>query len=228
LTQVGKVYDGKSWTGSGMLKKATTNPEFKWFEDFYGGRYARVNATYNNSDDPVTITVAGAGSSSANIFTVGDMILNARTGERMDVATRASTTTITANRSFGTTAATAGLVGDGLYIIGNINEENASARNVNTTRSTPETNYTQIFRTSLAVSGTESEADLYGEKDVPYFRAKKGTEHNLDIERAFWWGEKAETTGGTTGYPVRSTGGVLEFIESSQSYIQNQGCVDCS
>ena len=27
LTNVGKVWDGKSWTGSSMLKASTTNPE---------------------------------------------------------------------------------------------------------------------------------------------------------------------------------------------------------
>lgn len=31
LTNVGKVYDGGSWKGSGLLKKATGNPSFKWF-----------------------------------------------------------------------------------------------------------------------------------------------------------------------------------------------------
>jgi len=46
----------------------------------------------------------------------------------------------------------------------------------------------QIFKTSVAVSGTEREADLYGGKDLPYQRAKKATEHALDIERAFWFG----------------------------------------
>jgi len=152
------------------------------------------------------------------------MILNARTGERMSVTTRASATTITAARSIGTTAAAAGLVGDGLYIIGNLNEENATARNVNTTRSEAETNYTQIFRTTIAVSGTEKEANLYGEKDIPYLRAKMGTQHALDIERSFWWGEKNSGTG-TNSLPERTTGGVLEFIESSNSYIQNQGGV---
>lgn len=144
LTNVGKTYDGKSWKGAGMLKKSTGNPEFKSFEDHYGGKYARVSATYNNSDDPVTISVTGAGSSSAHIFTVGDVIKNARTGENLLVATIASTTTITASRAFGTTSATAGAAGDGLFIIGNVNEENAGARNANATQSTPVTNYTQI------------------------------------------------------------------------------------
>ncbi len=223
LTNVGKVWDGKAWKGSGMLKRATGNPEFKWFEDYYGGRYARVAAAYNNSDDPVTITVTGAGSSSAYIFTVGDVIKNARTGENMLVATIASSTTITAKRAFGTTAAGAGLANDGLFIVGNANEENGGARNVNMTQSTPVTNYTQIFKTTIALSNTEKEANLYGGKDLPYQRAKKGTEHALDIERAFWWGQKKYDTSGTQGHPRRTTGGVLEFIEAGNSYVQNQG-----
>jgi len=227
LSNVGKVYDGKAWKGSGLLKQEVGNPEFGWFEDFYGGRYARNVGTYAASG-AITITLTGAGSSSAYIFTVGDVILNARTGERMLVATIASATTITvvaASRSFGSTAAAAGADGDGLYIIGNVSEENAGARNVNTTRSTKETNYTQIFKKSITVSGTEKEAKLYGGKDLPYLRAKTATEHLLDIERAYWWGEKKYDITGTQTHPRRATGGVLEFIEGGDSYVQNQGGV---
>ncbi len=39
LTNVGKVYDGKSWKGTGMLKKSTGNPEFKWFNESYKSCY---------------------------------------------------------------------------------------------------------------------------------------------------------------------------------------------
>jgi hypothetical protein len=42
------------------------------------------------------------------------------------------------------------------------------------------------------------------------------------IERAFIWGEKKITTG-TYGHPLRATGGVLEFLEAGNSYVQNQG-----
>ena len=220
LTNVGKVWDGKAWKGSGIMKKATGNPEFKWFEDFYGGRYAKNVGAYAASGT-VTITVTGAGSNSGYIFTVGDVIKNARTGENM-LVTAVTATTITATRAFGTTTATAGADGDGLFIIGNANEENGGARNVNATRATPQTNYTQIFKTTIALSNTEKEANLYGGKDLPYQRAKKGTEHALDIERAFWWSEKAYGTG-TQGHPERSTGGVLEFINSGNAYVQNQG-----
>lgn len=112
--------------------------------------------------------------------------------------------------------------GDGLFIIGNVNEENGGARHVNTTRVSPQTNYTQIFKTTIALSNTEKESNLYGGKDLPFQRAKKGTEHALDIERAFWWGEKKADTG-TQGHPRRATGGILEFINSGNSYVQNQG-----
>ncbi len=144
LTNVGKVYDGKAWKGSGILKQGTGNPEFKWLEDFYGGKYAKNSGTYAASG-AVTISVTGAGSSSAYIFTVGDIIMNARTGERMIVDTIASATTITvaaAGRSLGATVAAAGADGDELFIIGNANEENSGARNANSTRVSPESNYT--------------------------------------------------------------------------------------
>jgi len=226
MTNVGKVYDGKAWTGAGLMKQATGNPEFGWFEDFYGGRYAKVSGTYTSATGAATITVTGAGTSPAYIFTVGDVFKNSRTGECMLVATVASTTTITVaadGRAFGTTAAVAGADGDGLFIIGNVNEEGASARNVNTTRASKQTNYVQIFRTSIAVTNTEKEANLYGGPDLPYQRAKKGTEHALDIEKAFWFGEKKYDVTGTQGHPRRATGGILEFIASNNAYVQDQG-----
>ena len=224
LTNVGKVWDGKAWVGAGIAKASTTNPEFKWFEDYYGGRFGSVAAAYNNTDNPVTITVSvvGAGTSSAYIFTPGDVVRNARSGENMIVATVASGTTITAGRAFGSNAAAAGLAGDSLFIVGNASEENAGARNVNSTRATPNTNYTQIFRTTIALSRTEKEVKLYGGPDLPYQRAKKGTEHALDIERAFWWSQKYYDTTGTQGHPRRSTGGVYEFLQAGNSYVQNQ------
>jgi hypothetical protein len=222
LTNVGKVWDGKAWKGSSMLKRATGNPEFKWFEDFYGGRYARVSGTCTAAADQ-TPAVIGAGSNSGYIFTAGDVVKNARTGECAVVGTVAAGTIQLHTRGFGTTAAAAMADGDGLYIIGNVNEENSGARNVNATQSTPVTNYTQIFKTTIAVSNTEKEANLYGGKDLPYQRAKKGTEHALDIERSFWWGQKKYDVGGTQGHARRATGGVLEFIEAGNSYIQNQG-----
>lgn len=221
LTNVGKVWDGKAWTGSGLMKAVTGNPEFKWFEDVYGGRYARSGSTITAGT--TNVLLSGAGSSPAYIFTVGDVIRVARTSENLLVTVIVDASNITVQRAFGSVAAAAINAGDGLFLIGNVSEENSNARNVNTTRSTPQTNYTQIFKTSIAVSNTEKAANLYGGKDLPYLRAKKGTEHALDIERAFWFGQKNYDTGGAQGHARRSTGGIDEFIVGGNSYVQNQG-----
>jgi len=143
----------------------------------------------------------------------------------MLVATVAGATTITiatGGRGFGTTAEVAIADGDGLFIIGNVNEEGGVARQVNQTRSTPQTNYCQIFRTTISLTDSEKNSDVYGPKDLVYQRAKLGTQHALDIEKAFWFGEKKYDTSGTQGHPRRATGGILEFINSGNSYIQSQ------
>ena len=197
------------------------NNNVKWFEDVYGGRYARAAAGI--AAVATSLDITGAGSSSAYIFTIGDIVHVARTGENMLVTAITDADTIVVTRGFGTTPAAIINAGDSLFITGNVNEENAGARNVNTTRSTPQTNYAQIFKTSIAVSNTEKAANLYGGKDLPYLRAKKGTEHALDIERAMWFSQKKYDVSGTQAHPRRATGGIDEFITTGNSYVQNQG-----
>ena len=220
LTNVGKVWDGKAWGGSSVMKAVTGNPEFKWFEDYYGGRYARVKTAASPAISSIDVT--GAGTSSAYIFTINDVVRNARTGENFLVTAITDADTIAVTPSYGATAAAAIAAGDGLFIVGNVSAENTGARNVNTTRSAAQSNYTQIFKTSIAVSNTEKAAKLYGGGDLPYQRAKKGTEHALDIERAFWFGQKLSET---STYARRATGGIDEFITTGNSFVQNQGGV---
>jgi len=144
LTQVGKDYDGKAFKGSGILKRTATQPEFKWLEKLPGGRFCKVSASYSASGQ-IDISVSGAGSSSAYIFTAGDMVWNFRTGERMLVDSVQSATTVrigTNGRAYGSTVAAAGAANDSLFIIGNVNEENGGVRNVNSTRTETESNYT--------------------------------------------------------------------------------------
>jgi hypothetical protein len=123
----------------------------------------------------------------------------------------------------GATAAQTAVVGDGLYIIGNASEENSLARNINTTRVSQPSNFTQIFKTTVGVSNTDKETELYGPSDLPYQRSKKAVEHAHDIERSFWFGEKGSDTGGTQTKPRRYTGGILEHITGGNAYVQDQG-----
>jgi len=222
LTMKGKRYDGGSWKGSGMLVAPTYNDRFDCFEQLPAGKWAKVSGTY--SPGAVTITVTGAGSQPAYIFTVGDVFINKRTGERLEVATVASTTTITiasGGRSLGATAEAAGADGDELFIIGNANEQGASARNVNQVRTTNQQNYTQIFRDTVSVTGTEKEVKMYGPDALKHLRSLKAVEHGEGLEKAFLFGEKGTTTG-TNGKIKNYTGGVLEHIEGGNAYVQDQ------
>lgn len=224
FTNVGKDFDGKSYNGSSIMKAETTNAEFAWHEGFYGGKYATISSV-TGTTGALTLGVTGAGTSSAYIFTKGDVVKNARTGENFVVDTIGSTTTITVDasyRAFGTTAAATPAVTDGLYIVGNAAEENANARNINTTRTSKETNYCQIFKRTIGVSDTEKATALYGDDTLTHLRKQLATEHAEEIERAMWWGEKKSTTG-ANGYPMRATGGILEFIKSNNAYVQDQG-----
>lgn len=225
LTNAGKSWDGKSLKGQALLTRTVANPEFDELESNVPGRFCKVSGAGYAASGAVTITVTGSGSSPAYIFTPGDVVVNMASGERLLVATVASTATITvaaAGRAYGTTAAASGNAQDSLLIIGNVNEENGGVRNVNSTRLEKVTNYTQIFRNTMSVSGTESEAELYGGPDLPHQRKVKGIEHARDIERSFLWGEKKKDTGGTQGKPRRATGGIEEHIVSQGAYVQNQ------
>lgn len=143
LTSYGKEYNGETYEGVGMRTRSVQGPLFHCLTDQMPGRYASVSGTYGTG--AVTVTVTGAGSTPARIFTVGDTVKNIRTGEVMLVATIAGDTTITlaaTGRAFGTTAAAAGADGDQLVIIGNANEENSALRNANSTEVDEEYNYT--------------------------------------------------------------------------------------
>ncbi len=224
FTNIGRTFDGKVWQGASIMKKETDNPEFSWFEGFYSGKYAKISSV-SGTTGALTLGVTGAGSSSAYIFTVGDVVKNARTGENFLVDTVASATTITVSasgRSFGTTAAATPEVGDSLFIVGNANEEGSTARNINTTRTSKETNYTQIFKRTIGLSGTDRNTRHYGGDELQRLRRVAAIEHAKDIEYAMWFGEKKSTTG-ANGYPKRATGGILEFINSNNAYVQDQG-----
>jgi len=218
LTNVGS---GAPSTSIG--KKSTSQVKFEGIEDAYSGVWAKESGTYSASG-AITITVTGAGSQPAYLFTVGNLVKNTRTGEVMKVDAVASETEISiasTGRSYGTSAAAAGADGDDLLILGNVNEEGGDTPNVNTTLSERSYNYTQIFRKSVSITNTANAVDTYGDNDLVYQSRKAANDHLKSIERQFLFGERKVTTG-TNGKPERATGGVIEHIEGSDAYVQDQ------
>jgi len=222
LTSIGTVADGVTYKGSPMKKRATIDPEFKEFEDKYGEVRTDLTAAVTSA------TATSFSVTDASIFADGDVILavdNTGAGQEQILITNVdvSTNTLTVVRGQGTTALSSIANGSYLYRIGNSSPEGANVRTANTTVKTVQYNYCQIFRTPYALTNTAAATVMYTGDEQKYQNTKKGVEHALDIERAFWFGNRAEVTG-ANGEAQRYTGGVIERIEElGSAYIQDEG-----
>jgi hypothetical protein len=111
--------------------------------------------------------------------------------------------------------------GDALFIIGGAHKEGAPLGDARATKKVPVTNYCEIFRTPVKLTKTLAASKLYGvASERAYQRMKAGREHNMQMERAFWFGVKREDLSGTE--PIRSTGGVFSFITTNKTTLANE------
>lgn len=186
-----------------MKRKAAVNPEYSHVEDALRTRLQRVNDTTNLTAADVTFTV-----DDGSIYAVGDLVLVTRTGEVIRV-TAIATNDITVTRSVGALAAAALLDNDELLTIGSAEKEGDTSRAARTDNPTKVTNYTQIFKESVHMSGTQRSSDQFTKPHDWNHQVKKaGIEHAKDLEYAFLFGRKDEI-----GSPaIRTTGGAYEAI----------------
>jgi hypothetical protein len=189
-------------------KKVAINPEFGWHEDELCPRWDAVNYSTGYTTSETSIVV-----DNGSYFQAGDLAKNATSGEVLRVSS-VSTNTLVVQRAFGETAA--GAIADNakLLIVGNAIEEGAAVPTARSTKKVRAYNFTQIFRDTVSVTGTEEASEIYGGKDRAYQQMKKGIEHKVNIEEAFLFGERKEdTTSGT--HAQRATRGCMKFISTN-------------
>lgn len=192
-----------------VSKRKCINPKFEWMEDDLMPWWDAINNAAGYAAGATSFVVDNGA-----YFELGTTFKFPRTGEVCRVAAAPSGNTLgTVTRSVGGTAAAAILDNEPILILGDSNEEGTTSRNAKTVQITNDYNYTQIFRTTVEVTGTEDASELYGGGDRMYQRKKKGIEHLIKLERAFWFGERSRITTGT--HPEQTTGGVFEFISSN-------------
>jgi hypothetical protein len=182
------------------------SPKFEWLEAELGARWDAVNNGAGYLANATEIVV-----DNSEYFSAGDIVKIPRTGECIIVtAITTATDTLTIARGYGETAAAALNDNDPLVIIGNANAEGTGKREHKNPVESPIYNFTQIFKTTVSLSGTTDASQLYGGKDRNWQRKIKGIEHLVDMERAFLFGERKEDTTGAT--PKRTTRGLLKFL----------------
>lgn len=100
---------------------------------------------------------------------------------------------------------------DSFKIIGNINPEGGQMPEPVALNPAKVYNYTQIFRTSLAITRTARKTHLRTGDQYQKAKAEALEMHSWEMEMAFFWGIRTENIG-DNGKPERTTMGVIPFI----------------
>ena len=186
--------------------KPADNADFEWYEDDLVPHFDTLGGALTTGATTMTVT-------NYKRFRLGHLVkINRR--EIVRVTATPSSTTVSIQRAFGTTAALAASSADQLHIIGTAFEEGSAKAAIITTTKVQKTNYAEIFKTAWGVTNTNKHTKQYGGSDAVKEKANKLLEHKRDIEFALWHGEaKKDTTTGT--HPIRETKGILSFISTN-------------
>lgn len=103
---------------------------------------------------------------------------------------------------------------DRIIIIGNINEEGAAMPSAIAYDPVKLYNYTQIFRTPLSITRTARKTRLRTGDQYKEAKREALELHSLEMEKAFLFGIKTESTG-TDGKPERTTEGILTCLREN-------------
>jgi len=187
--------------------ESTDDPEFRNFKDELPDRVLTTSATATSSATVISVN----NTADVPFVVAGTLLANTATGELMRVSS-VNGTDITVSRGIGGGAAAIGSSAE-IVIAGFADQEGGSSPSPVSFDPVVGSNFTQIFKTAVSITGTLDSTNLRtGDKEQEDL-TKALKMHMSDIERAFFFGKKAEVNG-TTASPTRYTGGLLQSITS--------------
>lgn len=190
--------------------EATDDPEYKNFRDELPERRLTINAAAGYDAVTTALTIDA---SDDNKFAIdGAIVVNATTGEVMQVTADTTATTLNVVRNIGGTALTI-TDNDELFIAGFAAQENDVTPTPISFDATVAYNYTQIFRTAFGVSGTLQNTRLRTGSKEDEAKTKALKLHMSDIERAFFFGRR-HIADASTSTPTRYTGGLITQLSN--------------
>lgn len=189
------------------------DPVFHWFEeDVQAYRFA---ASADHTDTTTTLLLT----SGALHLKEGDILRVEQTEELLYVAADpTSDTAVTVIRGFaGSTATAIDFDGAGknpnVMLIGSAYEEGSRKPSARTFNPDPFYNYTQIFRDTFAITGTNKETEYRTGDPVKEDKRRTVTRHSEGIERSMIFGKRS--TGTRNGKPFRTMGGIISQIPAA-------------
>jgi hypothetical protein len=212
--------------------KATTDPEFSWWNETNTLINLQVNGALTASDTTVVVDSADPTGSAMTLnygnathLKPGDLLLvipatDSATydHEIIRVEYVSSATSFVVTR--GVAGTTAAAIANDLYLtlIGSAYAEGTGAPESVARNPIKFYNYTQIFKDSYEITGTADETDARTGKAWGNDKKRKSFKHSMDIEMAILFGQRSESTG-TNGKPLRTMGGLRTFIPSANQTI---------
>ena len=188
-------------------KQATKSTKTTWFDQSPIDNWTKINATAGYTTETTFVV------DDESKFTQYDIFKCLRTGEVFRVAsTNSSTHTVTVDtRPFAGTVQD--LVNDDdLVIMGSAMAENSSKPASKLYEPTEFYNVTQIFRTTFDASASlEAEEVKTTPQERVRLRKMKLYDHKVDIESAWWWGERVNSTASH----LRAMGGIIPRLTSN-------------
>lgn len=163
-------------------------------------------AGYTNVNNVFQVDTPGTGN-----FVVGMLLMVQRTRELMAINSVDSGVQITVTRAVGTVAAAALVDNDPIYCVGSAYEEASTRPTSQYILPARITNYTQIFRNSWSLTRTAAATKMFvGDTNIAENRQDCAAFHAVDIEKAFWFGQKF--LGTRNGNPYHTMDGLINVV----------------
>ncbi len=183
------------------------------FEVMYSPTHSLTTTVQTTPTNPTTDTTIAVADST--VFVVDMVVLEVDVNELMLVtAVDHSAGTITVTRGFADTTAGSIAAGHKLFPLGTAKAEAGDFGTGRMINLEIDYNYTQIFETPVETSLRATVIAAYGDDPSRWERTRRDSAitHQIDMERAFIWGKKSETT---TSNGIRTTtDGFINLIDS--------------
>lgn len=201
---------------SKIKPKVAENFKYGHLEDELSGLRDAINNGAGYTAGATSIVV-----DDSTIFAIRMIIKIPRTSECMLVTgVTTGTHTLAVTRAFGETSAAAIVDNDEVEIIGSSHADNSGAQDAIATKETYVHNYTQLFKDSVQFGYRNLGTKKYGGVNQRAWRQRKmGITHAIQIEKAFWFGERKHDT--TTD--ATTTRGIIRHLDAASVLVSPTG-----
>lgn len=211
---------------SQMRSEAVTDPEFSWWEEMNQQRRVVLTAAITTAGQTTLAVSAGtvAGSTGGYSLVAGDLLMIEDSLGRVGTAAQeivivtsvaSDTSIVVARGASGTTAQASVAIGVALLRIGNAFAEGSLSADATTQNPTKFQNFVQIFKTDYMITETDLKTKHRTGDPLSNDKKRKMFSHANAMEFAYIFGKRSETTG-SNGKPLRTTGGILSYVNSNR------------